>query len=101
MTELRFRVTTLNPAVTPEEMVSALVSHIPDLSAHLKNIGALEQNVSLNGSREQSIPIDPNTAYLVLKFVGISILSGALNEIGKEIVVFFKARIKNGRIDES
>jgi hypothetical protein len=94
--ELRFRVISLDSEVSPAELVSNLTGKIPDLT---KELAEKYGEVQVEAEREKSIPIDPVTAYLVLKFAGAAIAGGFLKKLGEDAYTYLKNVIRNGSVE--
>ena len=93
--ELRFRVSSSQSGVSATRLVNELANQLPELEKILREEHG---DVSVVADREKSVPIDPVTAYLVLKFVGAAIASGALAKLGEDVYKFLKDRIVNGSV---
>jgi len=93
--EVRLKIASLHPVNTAEELVEQLLQLTPELSNHIKD---LHPGVTVEADREKSIPIDPVSAYLVLKFVGGALAAGALKKLGEDAYTFLKKKIKNGTV---
>jgi hypothetical protein len=98
--EVRFQITSTNPKVSAAELVSVLAKQVPDLQAELrlrKEFG----DVSVEADRQKSVPIDPVTAWLILKFIGGAVAGGFLGAMGKQAFEFLKEHIQNGTVKEA
>jgi len=99
MPELRFRVISAHPTVNSGQLVCQLAADVPALAEHLREKWPMLPDLSVEADREKSVPIDPDTAFLVLTFAGAAFAGGFLEKAGEEAYTFLKNRITNGSIE--
>jgi hypothetical protein len=103
MPELRFRVISAHPTVNSGQLVCQLAADVPALAEHLREKWPMLPDLSVEADREKSVPIDPDTAFLVLTFLGAAFASGFLEKFGEKFgedaYTFLKNRITNGSIE--
>lgn len=95
MPECRFRVVSSHPRVSSEQLVATLVKSMPALTRRLRRQWP---EVTVKADREQSVPVDPLTAYLVIKFVGTTAAGALLGSMVKDSYEYLKDCIKNGTL---
>lgn len=99
MPDLRFRVVSTNPRVSSGALVSSVADELlDDLTEHLRATSKMP-DLTIELDRQKSVPIDPVSAYLVLKLAAGLIAAGALQKMGEDAYEFLKSRIRNGAID--
>lgn len=98
MPEIRFRVVSTHPRVSSAQLVSQLSTCAAGLTRHLRKQGPPFGQLSVEAEREKSVPIDPVTGYLVLKFIGAGLAGAAVKKAFDEAYDYLKSRIKNGTI---
>jgi hypothetical protein len=96
--EFRFEIESFNPTKTANELVVELTSLGSEIEDYVKARDVAYQHGSIVADRDQSFPVDPATAYLIVTFVGGGIAGGFLNKLGEDIYDFLKSKIRGGSI---
>jgi hypothetical protein len=94
--KVRYTIRSTNASISAAEIVSALVD---DASSLNESFRAEHPAVSFEISREDSVPLDWNTAVLIVDFVAAPILAGALQALGEDLYRLLKRRIKDGTVE--
>lgn len=96
MPECRFLVESFHPTVSSEKLVATLIKSMPALTRRIRKKWPEAAELTVTADREKSVPIDPVTAYLIVKFVGATAGGALLQAMIKDSYEYLKGRVKDG-----
>jgi len=87
-----------HPQRDSANMVEELDIALGDLASYLKEKGYGDVTVSM--SVTGTLPIDPHTIYITLKFIGEGLATGFGGKLGADIYEWLKAHLKDATLKQ-
>ena len=94
----RFEIESFDPRKTADDLATELAALSSEIEGYVKARVAAVEPGSIVAKRDQSFPVDPATACLIVTFVGAGIAGGFLDKLGEDIYEFLKSKIRGGSI---
>lgn len=95
----RLRIVSSNPNVTAADLVSQLLASIPELESEIHHLSPDYAAITISAKAEKDFPLEPATAYIILKVAAVAVGTGFFKKLGEDIYGVLKKKFKNGRID--